>query len=41
MAPTSTILPLPEVQRAGNPDATTTGPQDVGERCISLPASAL
>src|ERR1035437_7838089 len=41
MAPTSTIMPLTEVQWVGNPDATTAGPQDVGEHCISLPASAL
>src|ERR1035437_1015849 len=30
MAPASTIMPLTEVQWAGNPDATTAGPQDVG-----------
>jgi hypothetical protein len=37
MALTSTILPLPEVQRAGNPDATTTGPQDVGSTVSRFP----
>src|ERR1035437_8698499 len=37
MAPTSTILPLTVVQRVGNPDATTAGPQDVGSTVSRFP----
>src|ERR1035437_3768812 len=37
MAPAGTIMPLTEVQRAGNPDATTAGPEDVESTVSRFP----